>query len=79
MTEATTATARMRKNMMVFTGNFLVQFSCASADRNNHGLGRWSGDRRAVIGEGADTRQVAIQRTGDRGASQHEGKGNEKS
>jgi hypothetical protein len=58
--------------MMALPATFLIQFSCASTGRNNDSLGS---DRRAVIGEGADARQTAIQRTGDRGASQHEGEG----
>src|SRR5260370_10686974 len=72
MTETTTATALMRKNMMALPATFLIQFSCASTGRNNDSLGS---DRRAVIGEGADARQTALPRTGDRGASEHEGEG----
>jgi hypothetical protein len=62
----------MRKNMMALPATFLIQFSRPSTGRNNDSLGS---DRRAVIGEGADARQTPIQRTGYRGASQHESEG----
>jgi hypothetical protein len=46
--------------------------------RNVHRLGSGSGNRRAAIDKGADTRQGVFERTGQRGAGKHEGEGEDK-
>jgi hypothetical protein len=54
----------------------LVLFGSVSAEgRNDDSLGCRGDDRRAAIGESADTRQAGFRGTNDRGNSQHEGEG----
>src|SRR5688500_10026636 len=78
--ETTIAAELKRKSRMALQVSFFfVGLSSASAGCNDDSLesSGWgsSGDRRAVIGEGADARYHIFGRTGHRRASEHEDEG----
>ena len=62
---------------MALPATFFVWLSIASARCNDDNLGS-SGDRRAVIGEGADTRNGIFGRASHRGSREHKGEGKDK-
>ena len=58
-----------------FIGSLFANGPSRSLGSNNHRLGRRRRNRRAIIGEGTDARQVLVGRTSHRGTSQDEGQG----
>jgi hypothetical protein len=73
--KAITAATPRPRNSSVLPAIFIAVRSSGLARCNKYGVGSRSGDRRAVVGKGADARQTAIRRPGHGGANQHESQG----